>query len=82
MITFGKTKCKVRILYKSGNTIEMWFYEFNIDKRGSEVVSASYTPSEDFEKVLALGIDNVEAIYQIGAKVNVFTRIKQLLTFG
>lgn len=68
MLTLFKTKFKVRILYKSGNSHEFWATEFNFSK-----AEASWKQANPAKRPVMLGVDNIEAVWQVEARVNVFT---------
>ena len=72
--TLFRTKFKVRVLYKSGNSHEFWCTKFKVHNGQWEwvTVTQSNTP-------ILLGVDDIEAVYQVKARLNVFTAIGQLL---
>lgn len=72
MLTLFKTKFKVRILYKSGNSHEFWVTEFNLSK-----AQASWKSAHPVKRPLLLGLEEVEAVWQVDARVNVFTAFSQ-----
>ncbi len=73
--TLFRTKFKIRILYKSGNSHEFWVTTFDI-KNGKWTWS-SVTQTNN---PLIIGVDDVEAVYQVGGRLNVFTWIWQVIT--
>ncbi len=73
--TLFRTKFKVRILYKSGNSHEFWTTHFSV-KNGDwkwNAVTQTNNP-------ILLGVDEIEAVYQVGGRLNVFTWIWQVIT--
>ena len=55
------TKFKIKILYKSGNSHEFWVYSFEINNNG-----VSWDHCDDYNRPIKLGLDNIEAIFQVG----------------
>lgn len=78
MLTFGHTRFQVRINYKSGNNITMWFTEFNYKKRGSET-TVNWSVYGRGTNCLIIGVDDIESIWQMDQRLNVFTYIKLLI---
>ena len=74
--TLFRTKFKIRVLYKSGNSHEFWATQFNISKAG-EWTWAAVTQTNN---PIKLGVDDVEAVWQTGGKLNIFTWVWQLST--
>ena len=72
--TLFRTKFRIRILYKSGNSHEFWCTKFNISNGTWEwhAVTQSNYP-------IQLGVDEIEAVWQTGGRLNVFRAIGQIL---
>ena len=73
-VTLFRTKFKVRVLYKSGNQQEFWCTEFNV-KNGHWTWNAVTQTNNP----IMLGVDDVEAVWQVGGRLNIFTALKQLI---
>lgn len=57
-----KPKFLIRVLYKSGNHMDFWVHSFSI--KGSNY---SWETVAGEAKPVLLGVDNVEAVYQLKA---------------
>jgi len=68
-ITLGKSKCKIRILYKSGNSHSQWYTKFSTLQ---DLTEASWTTAEQNIKPLVMNIERIEAIYQEDYRLNLF----------
>jgi hypothetical protein len=77
MLTLFKTKFKVRILYKSGNSHEVWMTKLNYNKSGIETKITWEAAYRSHGPVLfAPNLnDDIEAIWQVGMRLNVFTAL-------
>lgn len=71
-LTFGKTKYRLRVLYKSGNSHCFWVYDFSIDGGRWE-----WTAVDDDNKPIALGASEVEAVFQVGVIQNIWSLFKR-----
>jgi hypothetical protein len=71
-ITLGRSKFKMRILYKSGNSHSQWYTKFNTNQ---DLTSAEWLTADQNIKPVVMGISEVEAIYQEDYRVNLFTVI-------
>jgi len=67
-LTFGRSKFQVRILYKSGNEFSGWFVKFKITP-GEQVL---WETVDNNARPLIIGIDDIEAVFQTDARVNIF----------
>lgn len=77
VLTFwGGTRCKVRILYKSGNSIEGWFSKFEITRKSDGALSGiTWNGYDNSEFPLVIGaIGDIEAVWQLEARIS-FWRI-------
>ena len=76
-LTLGRNKFLIRILYKSGQDQIMWVYNFDcqfpntLEKVSYTVVSATTTP-------IFIGVDNIEAIWQVDYRRSVWSVIKSM----
>lgn len=73
--TIFRTKFKIRIAYKSGNVHEFWCTKFNMKNGKWEWVSVSQV-----NQPLLISINDVESVWQIGGRLNIFVGLWQLLT--
>lgn len=73
-VTLFRTKFRVRILYKSGNSHEFWCTEFN--KNGHQWSWHSVTQGN---QPILIGVDDIEAVYQTAGRINIFRAIGQIL---
>ena len=71
--TLGKTKFKVRILYKSGNEMTFWVDEFSAKCAGGKLDQISWKGSYSDCHPLHLGVDNIEAIQQMAARRSIWS---------
>lgn len=56
----------VQINYKSGNSVELWFAEFDISSnKASWKISSRYNGET---RILLLGIDEIESVIQLAAE--------------
>lgn len=55
----------IRILYKSGNSQELWVTEFSVTKASGMY---EWKLANDKQKVLLLGADDIEAVFQVDAR--------------
>jgi len=78
-ITLFRTKFKVRILYKSGNVQDVWMVKFNIKSESDRVTSLEYKTVSQKTCPLFLGLDNIEAAWQVHGRINLFRAIGQIL---
>jgi hypothetical protein len=65
MITLFKSKIKIRILYKSGNSHEVWVTRFVIENG-----TWSWTSADSNLRPIFLGVDEIEAVFQVDVRVN------------
>lgn len=77
--TLFRTKFKIRILYKSGNSHEFWCTTFKRENTGSGVTYSWQTVTQTNAPIL-IGVDEIEAVYQVGGRLNIFTLIWQVIT--
>jgi len=68
-LTFGRSKMKIRVLYKSGNSHSQWFVKFVTQQ---DLSQAEWLQAEQNIRPIKLGIDNVEAIWQEDYRINLF----------
>lgn len=77
MLTLFKTKYKVRVCYKSGSYVDQWYTAFTLNSphaaRKAEWVSAGTS------RPIFMNLDEVESIWQVSCRINVFTYMKLLL---
>lgn len=60
----------IRILYKSGNSIELWCTECTLTKSAEgHIHSLKIVPSHPCQ-ALAMGLSSIEAVWQIGARAS------------
>lgn len=71
-MTFGRSRCKIRILYRSGNVQEMWFLTFNWSRAANGDNSLEWKEYYRSEQPMKIGVDDIEAIFQIGTKVSIW----------
>lgn len=73
-LTIFRSKVRIKVLYKSGNSHEAWFTTFTKDRNtwSWETVTQSNSP-------VIMGVDDIEAVWQVNARINVFTAIGQVL---
>jgi len=77
MITLFSTKYKVRILYKSGNSHEMWVKSLDITMKDSSLKGATLTGAKweivnNTTMIMFLNVDQIEAIFKTDSRVNLF----------
>lgn len=72
-ITLLKTKFKIKILYRSGNSQSFWVYDYHIHDGKHE-----WTPSSDSGRPIIIGVNDIEAVYQVAARMNIFSFFKDL----
>lgn len=72
MFTLGPTKYKIRILYKSGNEHTFWCRSFSVQKKRANISEIKWTTMTPANTPIEIGVNNVESIWQVGARVNVW----------
>lgn len=55
----------IKILFKSGNSIEMWFETFDVVYNGNDIISFKWVNSDKTKFPLCIDVRNVEAIFQL-----------------
>jgi hypothetical protein len=78
-VTLFRTKFKVRILYKSGNVQDVWMVKFKHTCESDRITSLEYETVSQKTCPLFLGLDNIEAAWQVNARINLFRAIGQIL---
>ena len=78
LLTFGRTKCKIRVMYKNGNCHSQWYTTF---KTNQALDQASWTTFDQNIKPIVMNIEAVEAIWQTDYRINVFY-VLYVNTFG
>ena len=68
-LTLGRSKFKIRILYKSGNSHSQWYVKFSTNQ---EISEAAWQTVDQNIKPIVMKVDNVEAIYQEDYRINLF----------
>ena len=68
-LTLGRSKFKIRIMYKNGNCHSQWFTKF---KTNQDLISAEWNTADQNIKPLVMGIEAVEAVWQVDYRVNLF----------
>jgi hypothetical protein len=68
-LTLGRTKSKIRVLYKSGNSHSQWFIKFVTVQDLSEV---KWQQADHNIRPLVMGIGEVEAVWQEDYRINLF----------
>lgn len=59
---------KIQINYKSGHQIVRWFEKFKVDTKQGDVVGYEYTLADGQERILYLGLSNIESIEQLSVR--------------
>lgn len=73
MITLFGTKFKIRILYKSGSSEEFWVKKFTVNQDGSMKWITYNTIKMPLS--IATDITDIEAVWQVAVRINIFTYI-------
>ena len=72
LLTFGRSKFKIRIMYKNGNSHSQWFVKFNTN---TDLSKATWETHEFNIKPIVMNIEAVEAVWQEDYRINVFYMI-------
>lgn len=67
-LTLGRTKYRLRVLYKSGNSHIFWAYEFTMNAN-----AIRWKHCHDDNKPLHLNYEAVEAIYQVDYRKSIWS---------
>lgn len=60
-------KYLVQINYKSGNSMQLWCKEFIVHRGQSGIDELKLVVSEEKKRILYLGINDIESIFQVDA---------------
>lgn len=77
-LTLGKSKQLVRILYKSGQDHVMWVYGLSVQLTGGTLTKIKYDCVSPNNVPIHIGVDSIEAVYQIKRLYSVWSVIKSM----
>lgn len=72
-LTLGRSKFKIRILYKSGASHSQWFTEFTATvNNDNSIHRIKWNVFDQNIQPIHMNVDNVDAIYQEDYRINLF----------
>jgi hypothetical protein len=78
-ITLFRSKFLVRIIYKNGASVEMWFHQFQFDRNnavsGPNGTKVTWECVGNGSSPIVMNTEEIMAIYQMKICVNVFSYI-------
>lgn len=77
-LTLGRSKQQVRILYKSGQDHVMWVYSLSAQLSGGTITKIEYDCVSPNNVPIHIGVDSIEAVYQIKRLYSVWSVIKSM----
>lgn len=77
-LTLGKSKQLVRILYKSGQDHVMWVHSLSVQIHGGTITKINYDCVSPNNVPIHIGVDGIEAVYQIKRLYSVWHVIKSM----
>jgi hypothetical protein len=73
---FGRSQFLTRFLYKSGQTVDVWLVACKVTRGDKGISEVTWeTAGLGVTKPLALNVDELAAVWQVGAKINMFSLI-------
>lgn len=80
MLTFGKSKFLIRVIYNNGVVVDNWYSEFNLKHQDAKLTSVSWTMSSKSKlRPMFLGLHNISAVYQLKERQNIFEWIGKII---
>jgi hypothetical protein len=79
-VTLFRSKFLVRIIYKNGVSVDMWFRKFHFDRNvNQEGTKVTWESTGNGSCPIVINCEEVMAIYQMKTCVNVFWYIPQMV---